>query len=143
MKKLFAVLAFLGVFHFAFSQKEGIKGQVFWISGNQQPGPGSQVSPAQGTIREIFIYKAATLKDVNQKDQYFFEINTELISKVMSEEDGSFKVKLPPGEYSVFTKEQKGLFANVIDHNGCVSCVSVRPKRYSWVTISVDYEATY
>ncbi len=143
MKKLLTVLAFLSIYHCALSQKEGIKGQVFWISGDQLPGPGSQASPDQGTIREIFIYKAATLNDVDQKDEFFFEIKTELINKVMSAEDGSFKVKLPPGEYSLFTKEQKGLFANVIDHNGCVSCVNVSPKRYSWVTITIDYEATY
>lgn len=124
------------------SQKEGIKGQVFWISGDQ-PGPGSQASPDQGTIREILIYKATSVKDVSQTDQFFVEIKTELVNTVMSMEDGSFKVKLPPGEYSVFTKEQKGLFANVIDHNGCISCVNVSPKRYSWVTITIDYEATY
>ena len=142
MKKLLTVLAFLSVFHCAVSQKEGIKGQVFWISGDQ-PGPGSQATPDQGTIREILIYKATSLKDVSQKDQFFAEIKTELINTVMSSQDGSFKVKLPPGEYSVFTKEQKGLFANVIDHNGCISCVNVSPKRYSWVTITVDYEANY
>ena len=142
MKRLVTVLAFLSVFHCAMSQKEGIKGQVFWISGDQ-PGPGSQATPDQGTIREILIYKATSLKDVSQKDQFFVEIKTELVHTLMSSQDGSFKVKLPPGEYSVFTKEQKGLFANVIDHNGCISCVNVSPKRYSWVTITVDYESNY
>ena len=142
MKKLFIALAFLSVFHSAMSQREGIQGQVFWIS-SDQPGPRTQASPDQGTIREIFIYKATTLKDVSKQDQFFVEIKTELIDKVMSGHDGSFKIKLPPGEYSVFTKEQKGLFANLVDQNGCISCVQVTPKKYSWVTISIDYEASF
>lgn len=142
MKKLFVVLAFLGVFHNAMSQREGIQGQVFWIS-NDQPGPGTQASPEQGTVREILIYKATTLKDASQQDPFFVDIKTELINTVMSAPDGSFKVKLPPGEYSVFTKEQKGLFANLVDRNGCISCIQVLPKKYSWVTITIDYEATF
>jgi hypothetical protein len=143
MKKLVVVLAFLSVFHFAWSQREGIKGQVFWISGNQMPGPGNQVSPQQGVVRELLIYKAASLKDVVQSDQFYQEVKTELVGKVQSGPDGSFKVKLPPGEYSVFTQEQKGLFANGVDRNGCISCVTINPKKFSWITITVDYEAVY
>jgi len=142
MKKLFIALAFLSVFHTAMSQREGIQGQVFWIS-RDQPGPGTQASPDQGTMREILVYKATALKDANQQGLFFIDIKTELVQTVMSSQDGSFKIKLPPGEYSVFTKEQRGLFANTIDQNGCISCVRVNPKKYSWVTISIDYEASY
>lgn len=143
MKKLIALLAFLSVFHCALSQREGIKGQVFWISGNQLPGPGTLVSPGYGVVREIVIYKAASLQDVVQKDQFFQEVRTELIGRVQSKPDGSFKIKLPPGDYSVFTQEQKGLFANGIDQKGCISCLTINPKKYSWITITVDYEAVY
>lgn len=143
MKKLVAVLAFLSTFQCALSQREGIKGQVFWISGNQIPGPGNLVSPGHGVVREVVIYKAATLEDVVQNDNFFQEVKTELIGKILSRPDGSFKIKLPPGEYSLFTQEQKGLFANGIDQKGCISCLTIKPKNYSWITITVDYEAVY
>ena len=143
MKKLFLLLAFFGIVQFTKGPKEGIKGQVFWISGNQMPGPGKAIPPEQGVTREIVIYKETTLKDVDQKDQFFQEVKTELVTKTWSNVDGSFKIKLPPGKYSVFTQETKGLFANVIDQNGCINCVQVQPKKYAWVAITVDYEAAY
>ena len=143
MKKLLLVLAFFGILQFTKGPKEGIQGQVFWLSGNQMPGPGKAISPQYGVTREIIVYKAASLKDAEQSGPFFNNIKTELITKAMSKQDGSFKIKLPPGKYSVFTQEQNGLFANLIDKDGCVSCVEVRPKKYSWMTITVDYEAAY
>ena len=143
MKKLLLVLAFFGIVQFSKGPKEGIQGQVFWLSGNQMPGPGKSISPQYGVTREIIVYKAATLNDVEQSDQFFNNVKTELVTKAMSKVDGSFKIKLPPGKYSVFTQEPKGLFGNMIDKDGCVSCVDVRPKKYSWMTITVDYEAAY
>ena len=143
MKKLLLVLAFFGILQFTKGPKEGIQGQVFWLSGNQMPGPGKAISPQYGVTREIIVYKAASLKDAEQSGPFFNNIKTELITKAMSKQDGSFKIKLPPGKYSVFTQEQNGLFANIIDNDGCVSCVEVRPKKYSWMTITVDYEAAY
>ncbi len=143
MKKLLLVLAFFGIVQFTKGPKEGIQGQVFWLSGNQMPGPGKSISPQHGVTREIIVYKAATLKDVEQSDQFFNNVKTELVTKAMSKVDGSFKIKLPPGKYSVFTQEPKGLFANIIDKDGCVSCVEVRPKKYAWMIITVDYEAAY
>lgn len=143
MKKLLLLLAFFGIVQFTKGPKEGIQGQVFWLSGNQMPGPGKSILPQHGVTREIIVYKAAMLKDVEQNGQFFSTVNTELVTKAVSKADGSFKIKLPPGKYSVFTQESKGLFANIIDQDGCVSCVEVRPKKYSWMTITVDYEAAY
>ena len=71
MKKLFLILAFFGIVQFTKGPKEGIQGQVFWVSGNQMPGPGKAIPPQQGVTREVVVYKAATLQDVEQKDLVF------------------------------------------------------------------------
>jgi hypothetical protein len=143
MKKLLLVLAFFGLVQFTKGPKEGIQGQVFWLSGNQMPGPGKSIPPQQGVAREIVVYKPVMLQDTEQSDQFFNNIKAELVTKALSKTDGSFKIKLPPGKYSVFTREPKGFFANIIDQDGCLSCVEVRPKKYTWMTITVDYEAAY
>ena len=143
MKKLLLILAFFGIVQFTKGPKEGIQGQVFWLSGNQMPGPGKSILPQQGISREIVVYKATTLQDAEQNGQFFSNVRTELVTTVQSKADGSFKIKIPPGKYSVFTQEQNGLFANLIDQDGCVSCVVVHPKKYSWMTITVDYDAAY
>ena len=143
MKKLLLVLAFFGIVQFTKGPREGIQGQVFWVSGNQMPGPGKAIPANQGVAREIVVYQAAMSQDVEQEGSFYTNVKTQLVTKAWSKEDGTFKIKLPPGRYSIFTQEQKGLFANIIDQNGCVGCVEVRPKKYSWVAITVDYEAAY
>lgn len=143
MKKLLLLLAFFGIIQFTQAPRQGIKGQVFWISGDQMPGPGKTVSPQQGIVREVLAYERVMFKDVSQEGQFIQEITAEPAGKAMSKADGSFKIKLPPGEYSLFTREPQGLFVNTVDHNGCINCVLVKPKQYSWFTITIDYEAAY
>jgi len=143
MKKLLLLLAFFGTVQSAKLPRQGIQGQVFWLSGNQMPEPGKNVSPQQGVLREVLIYGAATLRDVEQRDQFYQSVKTELVTTISTKSDGTFKVRLPEGQYSVFTKEANGLFANVVDKNGCVSCITVTPKHFSWISLTVDYEAVY
>ena len=137
-------IVFLGIGVDAFSQHQGIKGQVFWLSGNQMPGPHTETAPTLGIQREVVIFKLTTLQDTNQEDAPFFsDVKTELVTKVQSKKDGSFKVKLPPGVYSIFIQETKGLFANTFTANGEINRIEVEPKKYAWISITVDYEAAF
>jgi hypothetical protein len=143
MKKLFLLLAFFTLLQYTHAPKEGISGQVLWLRDDQMSGPSKTIAPPLGVVREILIYNATFLKDAKQDDQFFSEINTELVTQTWSKDDGTFKVKLPPGEYSVFTRESRGLYAGMIDKNGCINCVVVKPKKYSWVAITIDYDTPY
>ncbi|HOX82380.1 MAG TPA: carboxypeptidase regulatory-like domain-containing protein [Chryseolinea sp.] len=125
------------------AQKQGIKGQVFWIGGNQMPGPKKSNSPQQGIIREIIIYNSVKLQDTKQTDGFFTEIPGPPVASILSKADGSFRINLPPGNYSVFVKESKGLFANLFDGEGNINPITVKERKYSWLTLSVDYEAVY
>jgi hypothetical protein len=125
------------------AQRQGIRGEILWLSGNQMPGPGKPNHPRLGIQREIHIYKVTTVEHENQNGPFFSDLKSELVTKISSKDDGTFKVKLPPGEYSVFVKEPEGLFANLIDQNGKINPISVEVKRYSWLPITVDYEAAY
>ena len=143
MKKLFLILAFFALFQFSKPPKEGIEGQVFWISGNQMPGPGRGVSAQQGVSREIVVYQKLLDGQVQRDNQFVAELPGPPIATDRSQPDGKFKIRLPPGEYSLFTREERGLFVNVIDRNGCLNCIVVQPRKFTWVTITVDYEAVY
>jgi hypothetical protein len=143
MKSFFALLILVGSVLIANAQKQGICGKVFWVSGNQMPGPGSNVSSQQGVAREIFIYKITTLQDVDQKETFFSNIKTEFVTKSFSNTDGSFKIKLPPGAYSVFVNDPQGFFANLFDKENRINPTIVKPNQFSWMTINIDYEASY
>jgi hypothetical protein len=128
----------------AFSQKQGIQGQVFWVSGDQMPAPDQRpTNPRQGILREIHIYPAIYHNSTQNQGEFYHSIDATPVAKVFTDQEGNFKVKLPAGKYSVFTKEQKGLFANLMDVKGCINCIEVKPKKYTWITITVDYEAAY
>ncbi len=142
MKYVF-VLIFVASSIAAFSQKQGLHGQVFWVSGNQMPGPESVLSPNQGTSREILIYEITSIKDVTQVGPFFRDVKTKLIATVQSKSDGTFKVKLLPGAYSVFTREKNGLYANLFDEKNNINPVQVKTGEYAWKTITIDYDAAY
>ncbi len=143
MAKLLLTLLLISIQLSAEAQKQGIKGQVFWLSGNQMPGPGKTKSPQQGIVREIVVYPEIKLQDTKQTDGFFSEIQSKPIATIFSKADGSFKIKLPPGTYSVFVKENKGLFANLFDGQGIINPITVKLKKYTWITLAVDYEAVY
>ncbi|MBX2962316.1 MAG: carboxypeptidase regulatory-like domain-containing protein [Cyclobacteriaceae bacterium] len=123
--------------------QQGISGKVEWISGNQMPGPDRVASPAKGIKREVLIHRCTALSQVNANGVFFSDIQTPLIAKVKSNKKGNFKLKLPEGEYSLFIKEKQGLFANRFDDKCRINYVSVKPGKFTEITILVDYEAAY
>ena len=144
MRRLFAIsFFFFSLTAYAQKLKQGIRGQVYWTSGNQMPGPGVKPSPQLGVQREIFIYELVSLKDCEQKDGFFTSVSSRLITTALSKPDGAFKIKLPPGRYSVFVKEPKGLFANSFDKNSFINPITVIERRFAPVTILINYQAAY
>lgn len=129
---------------FSYAQKQGIKGKVEWISGNQMPGPDKPATHPHGIKREIFIYQATTINQTSpQNGTFFSDIKTVLVRKIRSKKNGNFCVRLPPGKYSIFVKELRGLFANNFDGQSCIQCVEVNSGEYTTVTLLVNYEAAY
>lgn len=135
---LLTFLSFTG-----FAQKQGLQGQVFWVSGNQMPGPEAVLSPNQGAVREVLIYDLTNTTDATQVGPFFRDIKTRLVAITQSKPDGTFKIKLPVGTYSVFTKERNGLYANLFDGKGFINPVTIKAGQYAWKTITIDYEAAY
>lgn len=143
MRRSFFLLLFLLLTLASFAQKQGLQGQVFWVSGNQMPGPDAVLSPNQGAVREILIYELTNISDATQVGPFFRDIKTKLVASAQSKADGTFKVKLPAGSYSVFTKERNGLYANLFDGKGYINPVTIKIGQYAWRTITIDYDAAY
>lgn len=142
MRLLFGLLLLLSSIA-SFGQKQGLHGQVFWVSGNQMPGPEAILSPNQGAVREILVYELTSVNDATQVGPFFRDIKTKMVATIQSKPDGTFKLKLEPGVYSVFTKEKNGLYANLFDEKNNINPVIIKPGQYAWKTITVDYDAAY
>ena len=137
------VVLFLLLSLAATGQKQGLQGQVFWVSGNQMPGPDAVLSPNQGAVRDVLIYEMTNVTDATQIGPFFRDIKTRLVATTTSKSDGTFKIKLPPGTYSVFTREKSGFYANLFDGKGYINPVTIKNGQYAWKTITIDYDAAY
>lgn len=125
------------------AQNQGICGKVIWVEGNQMPGPGKKSTANPGVERELHVYEAVTSHQAGQANGFYTDIKTKLIAKVKSKADGTFKIKLSPGVYSVFTKESEGLFANTFDQNGVINAVVVDKGKFTKTDIIINYKAAY
>ena len=118
------------------SLKQGIQGQVFQLPSSADSLAKS--NPDAGVQREVHIYELTTLDQATHENGIFKSVPTAKVMSVQTKIDGSFKVRLQPGVYSVFVQEPDGLFANLFQQNR-INPVVVKPKQFTWVTITIDY----
>ena len=126
------------------SVTQGITGQVLWIEGNQMPGPERTTDPGKAVKREIVIYEALTLDEVEGSMPLFDNIGTEPVKVFKTTDNGKFTIDLLPGTYSIFTREENGqLFANSSDGDGVINPVVVNKNELTELIIKINYNAAY
>lgn len=143
---------FFGIFFlttFSFAQKkkvtQGINGKVLWKAGNLMPSPDVKPSKGSPIVREIFIYELTSNKQTEAVEEggFYQKINSKLVKKVKSDKKGLFSVLLPPGYYSLFSKEEKGFYANLFDDAMNINPVQVRKGKWGKFEFIIDYQAVY
>ena len=128
---------------------QGIKGQIFWVEGNQMPQAKSEgstsVSPAakRPVKRTIQIHQLTHINEASLGDYLFGNIETPLVASVETNNEGEFSVKLPPGKYSIFTVEENGYFASIFDLDSYIHPVKVEENEWSKIEITIDYKASF
>lgn len=124
---------------------QGIQGHVYRISGNQMPSPETKPPTPKGVRAMVYIYELTNLSQVNRTTQssFYRSISTKLIKTTQSDSSGYYKVKLPPGHYSLFTKKDSLFYANLYDGHNNIAPVYVTPGKMSKVDIKIDYDAVY
>lgn len=138
------MLLFLLVASTCAGQQQGVTGTVLWVEGNQMPGINSEKRPApKGVVREILFYEAVKMSEASGDGSLYHDVPAKLVGTATSNEEGKFTIQLPPGTYSVFTKEQDGLFANLYDGEGFINPVEVKKGEMADLTIKVNYQAAY
>ena len=128
-----------------FGKKSGIQGAVLKISGNQMPSPDRPPAQPKGVKSTIFIHELTSLNQVVRVGQSatYTAVNSRLIKQLETKDDGSFKVKLPPGKYSIFIKIDEGFYANSFDAQNNIQPVEVVKKKMSKVELRLDNAAVY
>jgi hypothetical protein len=128
------------------SENQGITGFILWKVGNQMPSPDMPIVAKQGSPveREVYVYALTNQKQTDATMMPFFSnITTKLIIKTKSGKDGKLRVRLPVGYYSLFVKEEKGLYANQFDDAMNIFVVRVSRRKWSNITFLIDYQSAY
>ncbi|WP_158859710.1 carboxypeptidase-like regulatory domain-containing protein [Lunatibacter salilacus] len=128
---------------------QGIHGQLFWVEGNLMPqatedgsGPTEQ-NPRQGVQRTVKIHSLTHIDQLSIGDYLIGTIQTPEIASFETDPDGSFRIELPIGKYSLFTVEQDGFFANIFDSENHINPVEVKAGEWSRFDIIINYKAVY
>lgn len=124
-------------------QAQGIKGVVLWFEGNQMPGFDREPDPGKGIAREIHVYELTRADQSTIAEFFHNNISTKLITIGKSNDEGQFEIQLAPGTYSIFIKEEAGLFANVFDMNQHINPVKVEAGSFTELIIHVNNAAAY
>ncbi|WP_266369107.1 hypothetical protein [Tellurirhabdus rosea] len=123
---------------------QGLCGTVLFKSGNNMPTVDRPQPKGQPVAREVLIYELTGMNQVKANDEGFYtEVASKLIKTVKSGKDGRFCVSLPAGSYSVFVKEEKGLYANEFDGENHIFPVKIEKGRKSTAKVEISYAAVF
>ncbi len=123
---------------------QGILGKVYWFEGDLMPGINKEPVEGIPVKREIYVYRITHTSRADMYDQVFFlNFQTDLVRKTWTDHHGNFSLALEPGQYSLFTKEPKGFFANRFSGEGFINPVEVREGDVTEIVIRIDYQAAY
>ncbi|QEC45887.1 hypothetical protein EV199_3494 [Pseudobacter ginsenosidimutans] len=142
----FLMLTVLSSYTSIFCKKGGIKGLIYLVKGNQMPSPGQMLPPKKPLQTTLYIYELTNINQVTRAEAhapFYTAINTKLIKQVNSDTKGEFKVKLPPGQYSLFIKKDDRFYANLFDEKNNIAPVTVVKGKYTDVEVRADYDAVY
>ncbi len=125
--------------------KQGITGHILWESGNRMPSPDAPPAESKrGVERTVYIYELTNANQVTTQDGVFHtNIQTNLVTEIVTDANGRFAVALKPGKYSLFTKEEKGLYANLFDGEMNIFPVEVKEGQVTDVEFLINYGASY
>ncbi|QCR24261.1 carboxypeptidase-like regulatory domain-containing protein [Pontibacter sp. SGAir0037] len=125
--------------------KQGIAGKVLWEAGNRMPSPDAPASSGKrGVQRTVYIYELTKSSQATSPDGIFYtSIQTNLVTQVVTDANGNFTVSLKPGRYSLFTKEEQGLYANLFDGENNIFPVEVKEEKITAVEFLINYKAIY
>jgi hypothetical protein len=123
----------------------GIKGHVYRVAGNQMPSPDRPPSPPRGIKTKLYIYTLTNISEVTRdgSSAFYKVVPTQLIKEVETAEDGSYSVRLKPGNYSLFVKKDDLFYSSMFDDKNNIHPVLVKKGVMTEDDFSINYDAVY
>jgi len=125
-------------------QEQGIEGVARRIAGNHMPSPQNRPGPSAGVRATICIFRLTQDNQVTPAGAagLYSAVQTPLVRQVETDDSGRFRILLPPGTYSVFTKKGALFYATRRDEKNHIAPVEVLPGKMTRVDCSVESDHT-
>lgn len=125
--------------------RAGIKGHVYLETGNRMPTIGEPSPEPIGIKTILYIYELTNINDVQREGQsaFYHSVNTALVKEVETDDKGFFRVKLKPGNYSLFVKKGDRFYSSQFDEKNNIHPVEVKPGKMTRVVFKANYGAVY
>ncbi len=126
-------------------RRSGIKGQVYFESGNRMPAPDMPLPPPKPMQATLYIYELTNIADVEREgvSAFYKRISTTPVKQVHTDNKGRFKIKLKPGFYSLFVKKGDLFNSSQFDEKNNIHPVEVKPGTMAEVSFKANYDAVY
>jgi hypothetical protein len=126
---------------------QGIDGTVYRVGGNHMPDPHHPAGPPAGVGTTVYIFELTNISRVTRQgtSPYYTSVGTRFVKRADTDEKGHFRVGLPPGIYSIFTKKGDLYYASRMDDKNNIAPVEVLPGKMTPVECRVesDHKAVY
>lgn len=149
MKLLFSFIPCFLLLHSVITTHEdacfgqGIKGNIYRVSGNQMPSPDLPPSKPKGMKATVAIFELTNQNQLISLGKFYQNPPTKLIQLIQTNDDGYYKIKLKPGKYSLFIKIDNLYFSNVFDDKFNIHPVEIKKGKWTHDNLNVNYDAVY
>lgn len=105
-------------------------------SGNSPSG-----SP-RGVKSTVYVFELTNISQVTRQGQtsYYVVVNTKLVKQADTDDTGYFKIALPPGRYSVFTRKGDLFYASRRDEKNNIAPVEVAEGKFTRFDCKIEGE---
>jgi hypothetical protein len=143
----FIMCLYLAAFPALHPQVQGMEGTARRSSGNRMPAPHYHPGLPAGIHTTICVFALTNTSQVTAAGAagLYRSVKTPLIRQTDTDDSGRFRIPLPPGTYSVFTKMGSLFYATRRDEKNNIAPVEVEPGKMTRVDCSVesDHAAVY
>jgi hypothetical protein len=125
--------------------KVAVSGKVQRIMGNQMPSPDVKNEEPAGFAATVFFFEPTLMNmGVPTGEQgLFLMTNKKLVAKVLCGKDGSFKLKIKPGKYSVLLGKDDQFYSNISNLDGLINPIDIIKKGNKPLVLRADWGAIY
>jgi len=127
------------------ASKVMVTGKVQRVVGNQMPSPDLANEEPAGYSATVYFFEP-TLMNMGQptgEQGVFLMTDKKLVAKVLAEKDGSFKLKIKPGKYSVLLGKDGQYYSNISDIEGLINPIEVSKSNKKPIVLRADWGAIY